>query len=357
MIKMDNIESLKQLLLDNVITKEEYDSLSRRVLEEGDNYRQNWKEMLDGFTAWGTSQYAKVTIKGYRTCLYKLMLYLTKASTNDEAFQMEFQMYTFRNVNSFLKKLEEENYSAQGLNKVKYSIVVFGKYLETLGIEVPDITTIKTSVRKYVNQSATALKHEEIMDIVESTDLRSKVCILLSYEACLRRIELVNLKVQDFNMNNKQVYIYDKDGKIDRVCILTDSTIDIIKRYINELYENIDNWNKSRVSKGRAPRDDFGYLFQSVKMVAPSYSLLQAMLKSSATNYYKSIYDDIEIVKSKVANFTFENIRNSRRVYLLSKGQSVTEVMQVSGDKNYMSTYRFVKMVPELYPESIKVID
>ena len=60
-------------------------------------------------------------------------------------------------------------------------------------------------------------------------------------------------------------------------------------------------------------------------------------------------------MKAHVGRFTFETIRNSRRVYLLAQGKTVQQVMTLVGDRNYMATYRFVKVVPMLYPELVGV--
>ena len=160
------------------------------------------------------------------------------------------------------------------------------------------------------------------------------------------------VKVSDFNFEKNQLYIYNNDNALDRVCILTQTTTDVIREYIDELYVNIDRWNKSRVSKGKDKREDFGYIFQSVKMVVPSYSVLHSMLKENAQKYYESLNaDNIDDSISKVT----EVLRNSRKVYLLSKNLQVNDVMQLCSDSNYMSTYRFLKLVPVVYPDSVVV--
>ena len=79
--------------------------------------------------------------------------------------------------------------------------------------------------------------------------------------------------------------------------------------------------------------------------------LERIMVKTNAETYYKANCTDLTEVKEKVKLVTFETIRNSRKVYLLSQGVSTQDVMQLSGDKNYMSTHRFSKLVPLLYPE------
>ena len=343
--------NLKELLDKNLITKEEYDVIVKRINEKSVDYENTWGEVINDFYEWCQDKYSIVTAKGYKTCLYKFVLYMTKKETNEKALNEKFKMYTFRNVNGFFNKMERDGFSSQAMSKTKYAIVVFGKYLSTLGMDVPNINDIKISINKTVNKTTIALRQDEIIRIANCGELRSKVCIMLCYEAALRRIELMNLKVGDFNFDKRQLFIYNKDHEIDRVVILSNDAILCVQEYIDELYSNIEKWNNSRISNGREPREDYGYLFQSVKMVVPSYSLLQVMVKTNAENYYKSIYDDADEVKNKVKLVTFESIRNSRKVYLLSQGVSTQEVMRLSGDKNYMSTHRFSKLVPLLYPE------
>ena len=348
---MNSSNNLKELLEKNLITKEEYDIIIKRMEEQSVDYEKTWGEVINGFYDWCQDKYSLVTAKGYKTCLYKFVLYMTKKDTNEVALGETFKMYTFRSVNGFFNKMENDGFSSQAISKTKYALVVLGKYLESLGTEVPNISDIKISINKTVNKTTIALRQDEIIKIANCGELRNKVCIMLCYEAALRRIELMNLKVSDFNFEKRQLFIYNKDNEIDRVVILSEDLISCVQEYIEELYDNIAKWNISRVNNGRAPREDFGYIFQSVKMVIPSYSLLQVMVKTNAETYYKANCTDLTEVKEKVKLVTFETIRNSRKVYLLSQGVSTQDVMQLSGDKNYMSTHRFSKLVPLLYPE------
>ena len=347
---MNNLGAIKQLLESGTITREEYCTIIKRLEKADSNYEKTWGELLEEFTNWCDERYSAVTSKGYKTCLYKFMLYVTKKDDNSSAFKEKFSTYNFQKVNKFINSMYDNSFSQQAISKTKYSLDVFGEYLRSIGVDAPDTKSIKISVKKEVNNTTVALKHEEIMNIAKFGELRNKVCVLLCYEGALRRIELSNIRVQDFNFENNQLIIYDNDEKIDRVCILTDYTIEIVKMYIKELYENIKGWNRARQKSNRPIREDYGYIFQNVKMVKPSYSMLQVMLKNSSKEYYESIgYVDKEL-SEKLKLVTFESIRNSRKVYLLHNGYSVQEVMRMCGDKNYMSTYRFTKLVDLLYP-------
>lgn len=352
---MNNLENLKGLLESGVITQNEYDVIKERFNVSQGDYEHTWQDILDNFYEWCIDKYSVSTAKGYKTCLYKFALYLTKESDNQAAFEHKFKPYTFRSVNSFINKMQEDGFGSQAISKTKYAIMVLGAYLTTKDIEAPDVSNIKISIKESVNNTTVALLNDEIIDIANSGDLRSKVCIMLCYEGALKRIELSNIKISDFNFDKNQLFIRDKNDNIDRVCILSDNTISAVKEYIDELYSNIERWNLSRTSKNKELREDFGYIFQSVKMVVPSYSLLQTMLKENVTNYYLKKELTEKELSHKISCVTFESIRNSRKVYLLSKGLTVNDVMQMCGDKNYMSTYRFVKLVPMLYPETINV--
>ena len=128
-----DINNLKELLNKNLITKEEYDIIVRRMEEKSTDYEKSWGEVINDFYDWCDGKYSVVTAKGYKTCLYKFALYMTKKDTNESALQDKFKLYTFRGVNGFFNKMEDDGFSSQAMSKTKYAIVVFGKYLEREG--------------------------------------------------------------------------------------------------------------------------------------------------------------------------------------------------------------------------------
>lgn len=350
---MSFVEDIEKLLENNLITKDEYSTLLKRISISNASYEFTWEDMLNDFYSWCSERYTVSTAKGYKTCLYKFMLYLTKEDTNEAAMSKKFEMYSFQKVNNFINKMYADNFKNQSISKTKYAIIVFGEYLRSLNISTPDVKDIKISIKKEVNNTTIALSHDEVISIAEHGELRNKICLLLCYEGALKRSELCHIKVQDFNLNNNQLVIYDDNGNVVRVCSLTKTTVKFVKIYIDELYDNIKSWNSSREARGREPREDFGYIFQSVKMVKPSYSLLQTMVKNNAKAYYESLGYKGEELLNKIQQVTFESIRNSRKVLLLANGYSVADVMKLCGEKNYMGTHRFEALVPLLYPKNI----
>lgn len=352
---MVDIRNIKEMLENNIITKEEYDTIVSRLQppKTVDNYL--WSDIVEGYYNWCIDKYTETTSKGYKVCIMKFVRYITKIDDTDEAFSTKFQPFTYQVASQFIKSMFDEDLNSQTISKIKYALIVLTDYLRTINIDAPNISNIKISTKENRVKPVIALKDVEIYDIVNSCDLRSQVAILLCYECALKRQELSKVRIQDFNFEKRQLFVYDADETtIDRVCILSVSTIQLIKEYISQLYQDIERWNKSRLKKGFELREDLGYLFQSVKTTVPSYTMLQTTLKKCAKKYYSQSYsgDELDV---RVGNFTFETIRNSRRVYLLAQGKTVQQVMTLVGDRNYMATYRFVKVVPMLYPEMVGV--
>lgn len=73
---MDNLESLKELLVNGVITEDEYLGLAKRVEKKNGTYNYTWGDVLEGFYDWCCGQYSNTTAKGYKICLYKFILYV-----------------------------------------------------------------------------------------------------------------------------------------------------------------------------------------------------------------------------------------------------------------------------------------
>lgn len=350
---MIDIKNIKEMLDSKIITKEEYDVIVSRIQapKTVDNY--TWSDIVDGYYDYCCQKYTIITAKGYRTCIMKFVMYYLNNNDYDYILKQKFDVFTFQRVNTFISWMTSEGLSSHTIKKIKYAMIVLCDYLKSIGIDAPDITNINIAEDKLDNDNVQLLTKDEIYDIAEGADIRAKICILLCYEGAIKRQEIFKVRFQDFDYEKCQLNIYADDNFI-RVCILNKQIIELVKTYKDMLYEDIEKWNKSRIKKGREIREDFGYIFQNIKTTTPSYPMLQTLLKNTAKKYYTEKGFDDKIIKSKVSNFTFETLRNSKRLYLLAQGYTVNQVMNIVGDKNYMSTCRFQKYVPMFYPDIYK---
>ena len=348
---MNERQKLESLLQDGIITKDEYTVFINRLEKPKDVKDYTWQDIVDGYYGYCNDKYTTTTAKGYRTCIMKYVMYATKETVYEEALSQPFHMFTFQGMNKFIGWLYQEGLGKMTINKIKYSMIVLCDYLNSIDIKAPDISSITVPDETSVKQHVPIIKQDEIYDIASSADLRSRICILLCYEGALKRQELCRVRFEDFNNKHKQLFIYDEDGKFQRSAIISDDLLKMVKEYKRELYADVDKWNKSRIKKGKEIREDFGYIFQNIKATVPSYPMLQTLLKTAAKNYYTTKGLTGDELKQSIDSFTFETLRNSRRLYLLAQGNTVQEVMNIIGDKNYMTTYRFQKYVPVVYPE------
>lgn len=341
------------MLDSKIITKEEYNVIISRLQPAKTIENYTWFDIVDGYYNYCYDKYTSSTAKGYRTCVMKFIMYYIGNEEYNYVLKQKFNPFTFRTVNSFMSWMVDEGLSGRTINKIKYALIVLCDYLKSINIDAPDITNINNVEITDVDnkENVPILNQDEIYDVAEGSDIRTKVCILLCYEGALKRQEVTKVRFQDFDYQNYQLNIYDKN-KFIRTCILNKQLIELVKEYQHMLYEDIDKWNKSRVKKGKEIRDDHGYIFQNVKTTTPSYPMLQGLLKKASKKYYTNKGLDDKIVKEKVSNFTFETLRNSKRLYLLAHGYTVPQVMNIIGDKNYMSTCRFQKYIPRFYPDA-----
>lgn len=351
---MENqLQELKSLLQQGVITTDEYEKIELRLRKPKEISEYTWKDVIDGYCQYCSDKYTQTTTKGYKTCIMKYVMYITQFDDYEESLKQPFKVFTFQNINKFVCWMYEDGLGKQTINKIKYALIVLCDYLKSIGIDTPDITPITIPEETSVKQYIPVIHEDEIFDVAFHTDLRSRICIRLCYEAALKRNELTRVRFEDLMHRNNQLFIYDDDGRFTRSAVLSNELIAMIKEYKRELYTDVDKWNKSRLKKGKELREDYGYIFQNIKATIPSYPMLQTLLKNAAKKYYENKKDltDEEKVK-KIDAFTFETLRNSRRLNLLAKGNTVQEVMDIIGDKNYTTTLRFRKYVPVVYLDS-----
>lgn len=104
---MYNLENLKELLDSGVITNEEYGNILKRISVANNTYDETWGDVLNGFYDWCINKYAKVTAKGYKTCLYKFVNWVTKENDNEKSFRHKFKIYSFMDVNNLFNDMQK----------------------------------------------------------------------------------------------------------------------------------------------------------------------------------------------------------------------------------------------------------
>ena len=188
-------------------------------------------------------------------------------------------------INQFLNSLSSEfGFSVNTVNSYRYDLIDFDAFFsgkkDILSLDHDDIesyflsiTTLSkntfnrrlSSVRKFYNfllkekvisESPVSVKHlkkdrtlpkffteEEIAHIIDACDnfedeflsLRAKLIVLFLYGSGLRVSELINLRLNNINFEDKEILIFGK-GRKERMVPICDLVIDILNQY----YKYID---------------------------------------------------------------------------------------------------------------------
>lgn len=161
------------------------------------------------------------------------------------------------------------------------------------------------------------LSTDEIQNMINSVNnLKHKSIICLMYSVGLRVSEVINLKIKDIDSHNKKINIKNGKGKIDRVVMLDDSVLNLIRSY----------W---QVYKTKT------YLFEGAKGDVYSAKSIQTFVKKSALN--------VGITK-KISS---HSLRHSCFTQLIKNGVDLRTVQKLAGHKNINTTASYIKIIDD----------
>ena len=152
------------------------------------------------------------------------------------------------------------------------------------------------------------LSKNEVKKILDSCNNIKHYCILLLiYSAGLRRSELVNLKVVDINSERMIVNIIDAKGKKDRVSLLSENTLKILRKYY----------------KKYQPKD---FLFEGAKGGKYSQTSVAKILKKAT------------LKAGLHKNVTPHMLRHSFATHLLEQGTDLRYIQELLGHNSSKTT-------------------
>lgn len=166
-----------------------------------------------------SGKYNSMTVTAYRNAIF--VFYNTIRDMPQSKITDEY-------IGNYLKELAEKKDKSEAIQagkaiKIFYE-VIFSRKLkikstgEAKKIKLPDILS-KDEIKK-------------IFFII--TNIKHKALLLLIYNSGLRISEAINLKVEDIDLNNKTIIIWDKRRKNERELAISPNIIDFIKRYFEK---------------------------------------------------------------------------------------------------------------------------
>ncbi|HMB99893.1 MAG TPA: tyrosine-type recombinase/integrase [Flavobacteriaceae bacterium] len=258
-------------------------------------------------------KYSKLTVNAYQKDLEGFLQFL----------EGEYQSNTIKDahypqIRSWIVSLVERGISNRSVNRKVSALNSYYKFL----LKVGDIKSnplakhraLKTNKKVQVPFSESEMK--SVLDEIHHEDtfegVRNKLIIELFYSTGIRRIELVQLKLQNLDLANKTLKVLGKRNK-ERFVPLLDTVIDTIYKY-NKFRNNLNNIV------------DHDHLF-----------LTKKGMKIYETLVYRIINDYFSLASSKVKKSP-HILRHSFATHLLNQGADLNAVKELLGHSSLAAT-------------------
>lgn len=257
---------------------------------------ENYKKCPDEYIAkLKELRYSENTLATYRNMFEEFINYFPETEPGDITDEMivEFLRYlvNVRNISG--------SYQNQSINSIKFY------YERVLGGQRKVYTIERPRKEKYLPE---VLSEEEITAILNATEnLKHKAIFMTIYSAGLRIGELINLKIKDIDSERMQIRVEQAKGKKDRYTILSEKTLEILRKYVSEYRPKV-------------------WLFEGIKGERYSTSSIQANLKIAV---------DKTGIRKRV---TVHTLRHSFATHLLESGTDIRYIQSLLGHSNGKTT-------------------
>jgi integrase/recombinase XerC len=257
--------------------------------------------------------YSSLTVKAYQNDLEDFSEFIkSKYETNS------IEKVNYAQIRSWIVSLVEGGLTNRSVNRKISALNTYYKFLlKTQNIEVNPLVkhkALKTS--KKVQVPFSEIEIEMVLDDLNFGDdyenVRNKFIIELFYSTGIRRIELVQLKLRDLDLDKKTLKVLGKRNK-ERIVPLLKSVIDTAKIYLKLRGELACISNHDR-------------LFLTKKGV-----------KIYETLVYRIINDYFSLASSKVKKSP-HILRHSFATHLLNQGANLNAVKELLGHSSLAAT-------------------
>ncbi|MBL4591297.1 MAG: site-specific integrase, partial [Phycisphaerales bacterium] len=240
-------------------------------------------------------RYSPNTIKAYVSLFEQFLNYYpdTKPEMLTDKHVAEFQTY--------LVKIKEVSTSSQNqyINAIKF-------YFEKVLGREKGYYHIDRPIKEF--KLPKVLTEKEVVALLKTvTNLKHKAMLFMAYSSGLRAGELINLRITDIDGERMRVFIRGGKGKKDRVSILSEKVLKILRDYFKEY----------------RPKE---YLFEGLHGGVYSATSLRKVFQKAL---FKSG------VKKKL---TLHSLRHSFATHLLEKGVDLRYIQVLLGHNSSQTT-------------------
>ena len=250
-------------------------------------------------------RYANSTIKTYVSCFETFINHYSDREIKD---------LNEEDIRLYLQKLIREDFSHSYINQAINAI----KFYYEVVLEMPNRFYAIERPRP-IEQLPKVLAKEEIMAIIEHTNNIKHRCIVsLLYSAGLRRIELLNLKLEDIDSKRMVIKVRSGKGNKDRFTILSEKLLGDLRKYYKE-------WRPTN------------FLFEGPGRKAYSPESVSSIVKNAAKKAN---------IKKRV---TPHMLRHSFATHLLENGTDLRYIQVLLGHRSTKTTEIYTHVATNIF--------
>ena len=243
------------------------------------------------------------TVRSYSSNLSKFLIYTSKPIDDLEV----------EDVRIFLLHLKGRKLSTSYINTAYSSCKLFFQSVLKRPFSMDDIPRVKNTKKLPV-----VLSKSEVISILDSTEnMKHKAILMTAYSAGLRVSEAMNLKVNDIDSGNMQIFIHSGKGDKDRYTLLSQKTLLYLREYF----------------KVYTPNEWLFYSGSNKSMPLSSRTAQKVFKASTAKAGIKKLV-------------TIHTLRHSFATHLLINGTNLFTIKTLLGHKSIRSTMVYLHLAP-----------
>ena len=341
---MDDLTYAKELLEKNLITEEGYNKIVKRSQKVKDpvEYKEGTAGyVLKEFDEWlnkiTNSETSKAT---YLSVIKNFLGYLYNENAKKISGH-KFKSFTVSDINKYLLSLFDTTKTSSGIVKAGLALPKFIDFLNEKyhwDIDKNEIFDAKLTASTLMRRKREVkyLSSDEVYTMADNVDEKCAALILISYEGCLKRSELLNMRISDIDFNECKFSVRNSEGKVTRTIYGSKELFKALRAYLNVLDEDIEKSNKRREKAGEPLRQKSDYLLQSRRAETGTHYYIDYILKSGIGAYLKKQGADNNKVKETVFQYKTDNLRQCRILYYYRKKYSQKKIDELTGGLNQM---------------------
>jgi integrase/recombinase XerD len=237
-------------------------------------------------------RYSKSTVSTYSAMFGQFIAHF---APTPPAKITEEQIKTYMNFLVEKRKLSQSTHN-QAINAIKFY------YEHVLGLEKKKYWLDRPRKEKKLPK---VLSEKDVIRLIAAANNVKHQCMIATlYSAGLRRSELINLRLQDVDMNRKQVWVRGAKGKKDRVTLLSAHLIVALNHYLDEYKPNY--WLFEGLRRKQYSANSVGAVVKQSAARAGLNRVTPHMLRHSFATHLMDHGTDTRVIQSLLGHASIE---------------------------------------------------